>query len=193
MTVRSLTALLLFLTAAVMAATAGAQTWKNTAPESFHANGQILGDAGGAASAIDIQIDRYSSDTEHAAIAATLKASGHDAFLTELKKAPAIGTVKIGPRSVTVRWAREQPKGGSRRIVLVTDAPVFFAGAGAVDARPTSGYDIAVVEFTVDSVGLGKGTMAPAARVKAGGAAGVEIDDYSGKRVTLVTVSRKHS
>jgi hypothetical protein len=32
--------------------------------------------------------------------------------------------------------------------------------------------------------------MAPAARVKPGGPTGVEVEDYSGKRIELVTVSR---
>jgi hypothetical protein len=32
--------------------------------------------------------------------------------------------------------------------------------------------------------------MAPAAKVKAGGPTGVEIEDYSGKKIELVTVSR---
>jgi hypothetical protein len=50
-----------------------------------------------------------------------------------------------------------------------------------------------VLEFTVDSVGLGSGTMAPAARVKPGGPTGVQVDDYSGKRVTLMTVTRNLS
>jgi len=188
-TVPRLTASLLFASTVL----AGAQTWKNLAPESFRANGQINGAAGGAASAIDIRIERYTTDTEHAPIEAALKAGGYDAFLAELKKAPPIGAVTIGPRSFTVRWAREQRNGDSRRIVVVTDAPVFFAGAGAVDAKPTAGYGVAVLEFTVDSVGLGSGTMAPAARVKPGGPTGVQVDDYSGKRVTLMTVTRNLS
>ena len=63
----------------------------------------------------------------------------------------------------------------------------------AVDAKPTAGYDLAVVEFTVDAVGLGKGSMAPAAKVKPGGVNGIQVDDYSGKRIDLVTVSRNLS
>jgi hypothetical protein len=186
---RPLTASLLFVTSAVLM---GAQTWRNTAPESFRANGQITGASGGAASAIEIKIERYTTDAEEAPIEAALKAGGHDAFMTELKKAAPIGSVKVGPRSFTVRWARETPKGDSRHILVVTDAPVFFAGGGAVDAKPTAGYDIAVVEFTVDSVGLGAGTMAPAARVKPG-PEGVQVDDYSGKRITLMSIARNSS
>jgi hypothetical protein len=182
-----LTASLLVVLAAVPA---GAQSWKNSAPETFQANGQILSTGGGAASGIEIRIERYTTDTEHTSMVAALKGGGNDGFIAELKKAPAIGAVTIGPRSVAVRWARQQPQGDSRRIVVVTDEAVFFAGGGAVDAKPTAGYDIAVLEFTVDTVGLGKGTMASAARVKPGGPAGVDVEDYSGKRITLVTVRR---
>jgi hypothetical protein len=170
----------------------GAQAPKTYAPESFRANGQILGAAGGAASAMTIAIDKYTADADHQKLAETLKTGGYAAFVAALKKAPAIGKLTIGNRTFTIRWARTVTTGGDhRRVAAVTDTPVFFAGAGAVDAKPTAGYDIGAIEFTVDSVGLGKGTMAPAAKVKAGGETGVEVEDYSGKRIELVTVTRQ--
>ena len=55
---------------------------------------------------------------------------------------------------------------------VVTDQPMFFVGGGAADAKPRAGYEVAVIEMTVDNVGLGKGTMTAAARVKPGGDAG---------------------
>jgi len=180
------------LLVALPVALAGAQAVKNTAPESFRANGQILGAAGGAASAMTIHIDSYTPEADHTALAAALKSGGNAAFVAALKKAPAIGKLTIGERSFTIRWARTLSVGRDhRRVAAVTDSPVFFAGAGAVDAKPTAGYELGVVEFTIDSVGLGKGTMAPAAKVKAGGPTGVEVEDYSGKRVELVTVTRE--
>lgn len=187
MAVRILSASLIVLASAV---TAASQSWKNTAPESFKANAQITGDARGAAGVITIHMDKYTSDADHEAMVRVLKDGGHAPFMEKLRQAPVIGKVTLANRSVNVRWAREQVKDNNRRIVLVTDAPLFFAGAGATDAKPTAGYDLAVLEFTLDSSGLGSGTMAGAARVKPGGTLGVELDDYAGKRVTLVTVSR---
>ena len=188
MAVRPLTAALI---AVALVAAPGAQSiTKPGAPESFRANGQVLGAAGGAASTIHIQIEKYTSDADHAALASTLKQGGYDAFVAALRKAPAVGSLKVGNRSVEIHWARQQAQGGGRRIAVATAEPVFFAGAGAVDAKPTAGYDVAVAEFTVDSTGLGKGSMAPAAKVKAGGPTGVEIEDYSGKKIELLTVSR---
>jgi len=188
--VRALTVSLLLTVSVALAAQAPSGS-KSTAPESFRANGQITGVAGGAATEMVFKIDKYTADAEHDALAKTLKDGGNAAFLAALKKAPKVGAITIGQRTIDIRWARTRPEGTDhRRVAFVTDQPVFFAGAGAVDAKPTAGYDLAVVEFTIDSVGLGSGTMAPAAKVKAGGPTGVEVDDYSGKRVTLMTVTR---
>lgn len=185
MRVRALSVILVAIPVCLAASQA-----KNTAPESFKANAQVAGGSGGAAAIVDITIDRYTSDADHAALTATFKKGDAAAFVQALKKAPAVGTVKIGTRSVDIHWARQQPQGERRRIVVVTGEPIAFLGAGAADAKPTEGFDVAVVEFTVDSVGLGSGSMAAAAKVQPGGATGVQIDDYSGKRMTLVTVTK---
>jgi hypothetical protein len=184
--VRALT-VSLFLAAPV--ALAG-QSWKNTAPESFKANAQVSGAGGGVAAVVDIKVDRYTEDAENEAIAKALKDGGHAAFVAALHKAPVIGTMTVGTRSIPIRWARQRPEGDGRQIAVVTEAPVYFIGAGGADAKPTEGFDVAVATFTVDSVGLGKGTMAPAAKVKLGGPTGVQVDDYAGKLVNLVTVTR---
>jgi hypothetical protein len=168
-----------------------AQSYKNTAPESFRANAQATASGGGVAAALVFQVDAYTPDTERERLVATLTSSGSPAFVEALKKEKAIGYVQAGERKVSVRYARETatPTGG-RRIVLVTDAPVYFVGGGALDAKPQAGFDVAVVEFEVDSVGLGSGRMAMAARVKSGGPSGVQIDDYAQQPVKLATVSR---
>ena len=191
MSVRALTAALL-LAVPVLAGARAPQSSKSTAPESFRANGQITGVAGGVATAMVFAIDKYTADADHDALVKALKDGGNAAFLAALKKAPKVGTLTVGKRTIDIRWARTRPEGSDqRRVAFVTAEPAFFAGAGAADAKPTAGYDLAAVEFTIDAVGLGSGTMAPAAKMKAGGATGVEVDDYSGKRITLTTVTRE--
>ena len=172
----------------------GAQTSKNTAPESFRVNGQVTDTPGGVAATMTVQIDKYTPDDEHQTIVNALKAGDNKAFLDVLRKAPVVGALKMNNRSVAIRWARQQPQqNGNRRIAVMTESPVFFFGAGAVDAKPTEGFDVGVLEFTIDTVGLGKGTMAAAAKVKPGGPTGIEIEDYSGKRIELTTVTRNKS
>ena len=170
------------------------RSWEPTAPETFEAQSQVLVATGGAAGLIIVQVDRYAADADHRVITDALTQGGYPAFLEALRRLPSIGTLTIGNRKLAIRWARQQPlPDKARHIAVVTDAPAFFVGGGAVDAKPTAGFDVAVVEFTVDSIGLGKGTMAAAARVKAGGETGVEIEDYAGKRIDLVTVRRRAS
>ncbi|HEX6975557.1 MAG TPA: hypothetical protein VF147_14225 [Vicinamibacterales bacterium] len=188
MGVRAVT--LSLILAAPLALLAAQPVKQDGAPETFRANGQMAGGSGGVASVIDFTVDKYTSDADHEALVTALKGGDYNAFVQALRKAPAVGSVKIGNRTVPIRWARQKPDTYSRRVILVAEGPVFFFGAGAADAKPTEGYDLAIAEFTVDNSGLGKGTMAPAARVKLGGPSGVQIDDYSGKAITLVTVTR---
>jgi hypothetical protein len=171
-----------------------AQSWKNTAPESFRANAQAISGSGGAAAALTFRVDAYTPDADRERLLAALTSGGSPGFVEALKKEKAAGYVQAGDRKVTIRYARMQAAAnGKRRVVLVTDAPVYFVGGGALDAAPKEGYDVAVVEFEVDSVGLGSGRIAMAARVKPGGPAGVQIDDYAQEPVKLVTVTRNAS
>jgi hypothetical protein len=155
-----------------------------TGPEEFSINAQTSADAGALASQFVIAIDRYSTDKERDVLATALKQGGYPAFLPALRKAPLVGHVKAGTQQFDIRYAFQRPAtstptGGGRSIVIVTDKPVYFVGGGAVQAKAREGYEVAVAQFDVDEVGLGEGTMAMAARVKPGGPAGVQIDDYA--------------
>ena len=99
--------------------------------------------------------------------------------------------MKLGDRQWPIRWAREQPGPRGRTIVVVTPEPIFFVGGGRIDAKPREGYEVGLVQLQIDSVGLGSGSMAAAARVKPGGETGVQVDDYADKPIKLVTVVRK--
>jgi hypothetical protein len=169
-----------------------AQAQSTGAPELFTANLHASGATGGAGAAtIQIDIQRYTPDADRATVESALKSGGYPAFLTALRKAPAVGAVSFGDQKWTIRWAREQKTAKGRTIVLVTDQPVFFVGGGRTDAKPRAGYDVAVIQMQVDDVGLGSGSMAAAANVKPGAESGVEINDYADKPIKLVTVVRK--
>ena len=186
-----------FITAVSFAAAASAYPLagqnQQGAPETFTANLHATGAAGGAAAAtITIDVQRYTPDAERTAVETALKTGGFAGFVAALKKAPAVGAVKFGEKSWTIRWAREVKSGANKRtLTFVTDSPIFFVGGGAADAKPRAGYDVALIQLDVDDVGLGNGQMAAAARVRPGGDAGVQIDDYADKPIKLATVVRK--
>ena len=163
------------------------------APETFSANVQASGAQGGAAAAtISIDIQRYTPEADRTAVEGALKTGGYPAFLTALRKAPEVGSVNFADRKFPIRWARERATGKyTRSIVVVTDQPIFFVGGGRPDAKPREGFEVAVIELHVDNVGIGKGSMTAAARVKPGGENGVQIDAYEDKPMNLVTVVRK--
>jgi len=160
-----------------------------TAPETFTSNLNIVGPAGAAAATITIKIDRYSAEADRTAVETALKA-GSAEFLAALRKAPVVGTLTMAGQTFDIRFAREQPIQNGRTIVLVTDKPAFFVGAGAIAPKPREGYDVALLKFRMDDSGLGyDGIMAAAAKVKMG-ASGIEIDDYAEKPIEMRTVTR---
>jgi hypothetical protein len=167
------------------------QALRRGAPESFTANAQVKGAAGAAAAVIQINIQRYTPDFDRKSVETALKSGGYPAFLTALRKAPDVGYVAVGEQKQTIRWARERATDKGRSIAVVTDKPLAFIGGAAPDAKPRAGYEVAVLLFDVDEVGLGSGTMAAAARVKPGPDGGVQLDDYAEAPIKLVTVTRK--
>lgn len=159
-------------------------------PETFFANAEVLGHEAGASAYVTIYIEKYTDERNRKELTDALRTGGYPAFLPALKAAPDVGWVEMNGRKTTVRWARQQATEKGRSISLVTDAPLAFIGGASVDAKPRAGYELAVIQMDVDSIGLGSGTMAAAARVRPGGPTGVQIDDYAETPVKLATIRK---
>jgi hypothetical protein len=121
-----------------------------------------------------------------------LKTGGSSAFVQALKGSPIAGRFEVGSRTVSIRYAKMVESETGRVITLVLDTPVYFIGGGVPDAKPREGYDVAIVQLTMDSSGVGEGKMAVAAKVKAT-KDGVDVDAYEGEPVKLLSVMRKIS
>jgi hypothetical protein len=161
-------------------------------PETFTANAQVVGKDAGSAAQVTIHIDRYTAEKDRTTIQEALRVGGYPGFLPALRNAPEVGYVEMAGRKVAARWARQQATPKGRTISIVTDQPMFFVGGGNVDAKPRTGFEVAVIQLEVDSIGLGTGSMAAAARVRPGGPTGVQIDDYAEQPVKLVTVRKAY-
>ena len=135
--------------------------------------------SGGITVPMTARIDRYTPEHERAKMTDGLKYDGYKGFLNALRVAPQAGTLEVAGQTFAIRWARQVPTDTGRTVSLVTDQPVFFVGGGRRGAKPTAGYEVAVVLLNLDKTGKGEGTMAAAARVKPGGETGVRIDNYA--------------
>ena len=128
---------------------------------------------------ITIQIDRYTPEHARTTMTDGLKYNGYPGFLRALREAPPAGSLTVADETFVIRWARQIPSDTGRTISFITDKPVFFVGSRKKDAKPTAGYEVAVVQLTLDKAGRGTGTMAAAARIKPGGETGVRLDSYA--------------
>ena len=169
---------------------AAPQSKKKTGPETFNgkarvATGTAVGDV-----TFTVQIDQYTPEKDLKAMEQALQSGGSEAFVQALRKAPVAGHFKAGEKTFTIRWARQRETPKGRVISIVTDAPVYFVGAGLPDAKPRAGFDVAVGLLNMDSSGVGEGTMALAAKVKPAADNGVEIQDYATEPVKLVSIMK---
>jgi hypothetical protein len=176
--------------AAVSAVDASQKRRMQTAPETFNSAMQARTEIAAASAMLRIRIVRYTPEAERARIADGLKSNGYPGFVAALRQAPAVGHVAMGDLQVPLRWAREQETPKGRSISLVTESPLYFVGGGAATAKPRAGFEVAVIQLSVDEFGLGTGTMAAAARIKSDGQGGIVLEDYAEEPIRLTSVYR---
>lgn len=180
----------------------GAPSWigaqpagpKTGAPEVFNGTARAKNATGAVSGTVEIRVTRYTPDFDRNTVETALRLGGYPRFLTALRQAPEIGQIIVGggqPQSI--RYGREKVEAGGRTVVLVTDKPVIFLGAGRADAKPKAGYEVGVFRIQLDGAGQATGTMAGAARVRPDGDGGVLLDDYADEPIELVNVTRKSS
>jgi hypothetical protein len=158
------------------------------AAEVYTATLQVKGQAT-ASTTIRIDLRQYTPDRDREPIEKGLKFGGYPGFLAALRKGRKVGTVATSDKTWDIRWASARPTPGGRKIVLVTDQPMFFLGGGAIEAKPRAGYEVGVIQMEVDEKGSGTGSVAAAARVKPG-EDGVVVDDYGDQRIEITKVVR---
>jgi len=141
---------------------------------------------------LTVHVDRYTPEHARVAMTDALKYSGYPGFLRALREAPRAGSFELDGRRIVVRWARQVADDSGRTISFVTEAPVYFAGSTRRGAKPTAGYEVAVMQLRLGGDGRGEGTLAAAARVKPLDVTGVQIDDYAETPFKVTAVTRVH-
>jgi hypothetical protein len=178
--------------AAMALAAAGSIALSAQAAATYTATANVKTAAGASASApVTITVTRWATDAERAKVMDALKAGG-GALKTTLDAMPAAGTIEVGGRKTTLRFARTLSTAGGKLVTIVAAEPILYLGAGAPEAKPKAGYDFAFATFEVDATGKGTaGDLAPAAKLKVGQNDAVVVDDYGAEAVRLTGISSK--
>jgi hypothetical protein len=149
--------------------------------------------AGGASLTAPVAIDvvAWTSDADRKRLAGVLKSGGDAALQKQLADMKTLGTVTVGKTKFDAKYAYAMTSSEGRIITVVTTTPIFFVGAGAPAAKPTTGHPFGVVTIEVNDAGSGKGTLTPAASVKMSDKDAIVVEDYSAELVTLPDVRKK--
>jgi hypothetical protein len=163
-------------------------------PEVFTGMAQAKNDKGAVSGTLEVRLRRVTPAFDKQAVEVALKEGGYPRFLTAIRNAPEVGQLVLaGGAPFAIRYARELVEKGTRSIIFVTDKPVYFVGGGRAEAPLRKGFEVAVIEITIDGKGAASGWMAAAARVRPNGDGGVMLDDFSETLITVTDIVRKPS
>jgi hypothetical protein len=138
-----------------------------------------------------LTVKRFATDAERDAVLAAVKQGGTAAARALLRGKPEAGTLQLGSRPATIKYAYARTTGAGRLLTIITADPIVLLGARLPEAKPTAGYDLGLVLLEMPASGPGTGELVPAAKVKVDAQGAIVTEDYSGETVVLKQVVKK--
>ena len=161
-------------------------------PEDFTAVAILNDNLASGAGTVQIQITRWSTESERQALVNTLLTKGPEALLEALRETRPVGTIKT-PDSIgyDLHYAQQVATDeGGRRLVIATDRPIGFWEAWN---RPrTLDYPFTVIQMQLDRDGKGQGSMSYATRVIAHDNI-IELENYTSSPVMLTQIEARRA
>lgn len=145
----------------------------------------------GAATPIQIAVDRWSSDAERDKLMNVMLTKGPNALLDALQDAPRVGYIRTNTSlGWDLHFARKVPgKDGGEQIILATDRPMSFSETW--NQSRTVDYPFTVIELHVNDAGEGDGTMSWATKVIPDKENNIVVlENYGTQRIRLTQVKR---
>jgi hypothetical protein len=173
---------------AALSVIAAAQT--NGSPERFTA--MAVNMTRGGAGAVEIVVNRWSTEADRSKLMSTLMNQGDDKLLSVLQDMPRVGYFRT-PNSLgyDIHYAhRETMPEGGERVVLATDRRIGFWEAAN---QPRSiDYPFTVIELRLNKDGEGEGKMSLATKIMADKNTNtVVLENYATQPVLLQSVKRE--
>jgi len=153
----------------------------------------------GAGQDFKIDVFRWSSDEERAALIAALKDNNEKALAETIQKAASLGTIWTNESlGYTIRYAyRDMMSNGSERVILATDGRLgSWSGQVWKPLHPsaTVDYPFSVIELRMTRGGTGEGKMSLASKIVADEASKtIALADYDASSVLLRPVKHDSS
>ena len=137
------------------------------------------------ASAVDITINRWSTDAERDRLLGIFQKQGQDALLSALQKLPVVGGISSpGSLRYDIHFARQRAEAeGGRMIFLMTDR---YIGAWEAANRPrTIDYPFTLIQLQLDKDSRGVGKASIATRITQELDGTIELENFSNQPVML--------
>jgi len=158
-------------------------------PRTIVASANVVNGDTTVTSKVTIKINRLVEPSRRDRVIAGLKSNGYQGFMDALRPLPVIGSIATQSNEVMVRYAWESEAEGQKRLIVVSDKPLFFLAGDA--AKTKAGFELTFVELLFDAKGGATGTMAGAARVKPAPNDGIVLQDFSTEPVQLIVPAGK--
>jgi hypothetical protein len=186
-----LTAALAGLFAAVSLALPAAQS-NMAAPEKYTAFAVDISNTAprATATAVDITINRWSTDAERDRLLSVLRDKGQDALLSALQKLPVVGGIRTpGSLNYDIHFARQRPEAeGGKMVFLMTDR--YITAWEAVNRPRTIDYPFMLIQLQLDREGRGVGKVSIATKITQTADNTIELENFSNQPVALNEVRR---
>jgi hypothetical protein len=135
---------------------------------------------------VKIRVERAMLDGARKRVSDALQHGGYSNFVNTLRPVAAVGSIETPTTTVEIRYTREEADGAGSRLILVADRPIYFAKSNTANpGKPTTGFDLTVVDLRIDEKGGVTGQMAGAARVRPAPDGTVLLDKYAEELVQL--------
>jgi hypothetical protein len=162
---------------------------QGAAGETFTATASVSSPAKKASVPVTIHIDHYIADADREKVLAALKTNDNAATTKALAALPDLGYISLGEKRTPIKYAYVRPTGDGRLVTAVTAQPVFFVGGSDKNAKPKTGFDLAVALLVLNGQNTGDGELAPATKVKLDNGA-IVTDHYGSEVVRLVKIAK---
>jgi len=176
--------------ALVLVGPAFAPAMRGQTPETFTATASAKTGGKTHTAPVRIAIDALSPEADQKAVMGALKSGGTPAVRDALSKMKDLGTIEVGERKAPIRYAFARPTGSGRLVTVVTAEPLLHLGSHLPDAKPKTGYDVAVAILVLDQNDAGHGELAPAAKVKTNESGAIVVEDYGSAKIWLKNIAK---